>query len=305
MITIDGTPIDIATSVTYSGDSEATAFPVEEGADITDHVRLGQLKIELECVVSDTPIGAIAADPSRGGGGGLSSAVAGVIGVAPTSNGVPSLAYGQTTFDRLVQIRDARKPVVVSTPRGDFENMILSFSVPDDISTSGGLVFTASLVQIKVAENERVTIAVAAEPRGKGKQNRGALTLDPIVIGEWRTPVSWALPTIVFTIKVGQKETKYWEQNPNKVHVATTAAGVHYKADIWTYADGIVNEDGTYTPVSRKTFASAPAFIRHSASFDRGAAGPEVTRDRWNKAYGQRVGAGGAPVNGPLRGNRF
>ena len=55
-ITIDGWPVDLALTEEHSHDSEATQYPVEKGANITDHVRPKPISITFEGIVSASPL---------------------------------------------------------------------------------------------------------------------------------------------------------------------------------------------------------------------------------------------------------
>src|SRR5689334_13044349 len=57
-LTFDGTDcdFDVVTTETVELTATATEKAVEQGADISDHVRPGLTRITLECVTSNTPI---------------------------------------------------------------------------------------------------------------------------------------------------------------------------------------------------------------------------------------------------------
>ncbi len=217
MIRIDGWPIDIAVSESYNLESEATTFPVEQGGDVTDHVRLTPLTITIDCVVSDSPTGAIAADETR---------------LVQLDDGTPS----SDTFAKLVAIRDARQPVTYEGARGTFENMVLSFQVPVSIETSGGLHFTATLKQIEFVSNKRITVRPASTPRAGGKVDRGAIAS--------LSKVGGLKSELVFTIRPGaRKPTWLGGRDPGAIFF-TSAAGNHYRAEQGAIADGYVDATG-------------------------------------------------------------
>lgn len=237
MIFIDDYPIDIAKSETYSFESEVTDFPVEEGANVSDHIRTNPVVITLECVVSNTPIGLIAQDPSR-----QALDFDRDLAVPDAETPVPA----NDAFERLVAIWKARKPVSIDTSRGRFDNMVLSLEFPISLETSGGLVFTATLKQIEIVENRRVTIKQSAVPRGVGKVNKGA-----VAAFDGRGVIA----TLVFTLRKGKwlrapegvTTPPYWVTDPNKVLVLTSPNGdQHYKAENGAYADGTVTNAGKY-----------------------------------------------------------
>lgn len=152
---IDGFPIDAAETQGHAFGAEVTDFPVEIGADVTDNVRLTPLEISLDCTVSDTPIGPIAAlrDP-------LST---------PTDD----------AYARMLAIRAAREPVVVVTTRGRFENMLMSsLTVPVKSDDGRSLRFTATFKEVRFVSNTRTQVRVA-KPRSKKKVDRGPRTAPP------------------------------------------------------------------------------------------------------------------------------
>lgn len=152
---INGYPMDLAISETHGFESEVTEHPVERGADMVDHVRARPIEIRLECIVSDTPIGAIATDPTR----------------LPEGQDAP--LPSEDAYARLLAIRDARQPVPVETSLGTFTSMaLLSLSVPRSRETTGGLFFTVAFRQIVVRENQRVTVRTA-EPNAKRSGRHG------------------------------------------------------------------------------------------------------------------------------------
>ena len=148
--------IDASIRESHTFASELTAHPVEEGADVTDHVRTLPITLTIDGIVSDTPIGAAAvqrANESPLGGEFLPSRDA--------------LAY-------LRGVRLQREPVTVETSLSTYENMVLtSLQVPQDARTGDSLRFTASFQQIEIVRTERAPVAVAT-PRAQSKRNRGA-----------------------------------------------------------------------------------------------------------------------------------
>lgn len=154
MIRINGYPIDLALSEDHAFESEVTEYPVESGADVSDNIRNRPLEITLEGVVSDTPIGAIALDPTR-----------------KLEIGAPSPS--RDAYARIIDIRAAREPVILETSLGKFESMALvSLGIPRDRATGKALKFTVKFRQIEIKKNARTTVRVAV-PNADGKVNGG------------------------------------------------------------------------------------------------------------------------------------
>jgi hypothetical protein len=168
MILIDDYAIDLALDENLTYESEVTENPVEQGADVTDHVRAKQPVLTFEGVVSDTPIGRVSTHESRL-----------AIGTATPS---------QDAFQRLVAIHEAREPVVVTCSFGRFDAMVLtSLSPSKNAASQRSLQFSATFRRIQIVENTRTTVRVAVPNCGK-KQTFG-LSLDRVVKGKqilWR-----------------------------------------------------------------------------------------------------------------------
>ncbi len=148
---IDGYPIDISTGETHTFPAEVTSYPVEKGADTADHVRAKPLKVSLDCIVSDTPIGLITTHSTR------------------TDGSIPS----GTMYQRLLALRDKGDPVVISTSLDVFEDMVLSdLSIPRDAGEPHQLHFKVEFTQFIFVTNNRTTVRVAT-PGGTGHKNLG------------------------------------------------------------------------------------------------------------------------------------
>lgn len=155
MILIDGYEIDVAVTETHGFESEVTEHPVESGADIADHVRARPIVVTLDSVVSDTPIGDLAARRS--------------------TDTLPS----REALARLLAIRDAREPITIETDLRVYDNMVMeSLSIPRSVQTGDALRFSATFKQIQLVTNARTTVPVAI-PRAKKKVDRGNKPTDP------------------------------------------------------------------------------------------------------------------------------
>lgn len=158
MITIDGYLIDVAVREEHGFDNEITEHPVEQGADIVDHVRARPVTLMIEGVVSDTPV----QDAVR----------------AARTAALPS----REALDRLLALRNARLPVSIITSIRAYDNMVIeSLVIPRDATTGDALGFTARFRQIRVVTTERAVVDI---PRAKGKTNRGLVTVGEAQIEE-------------------------------------------------------------------------------------------------------------------------
>jgi hypothetical protein len=155
-ILIAGFEVDAALSETHSFESEVTEHPVENGADIADHVRARPISVQIDCVVSDTPIGTLVSSRS--------------------DTSLPS----SDALAKLMQIRDEREPVTISTALRTYDNMVLqSLSIPVDATTGYALRFSATFTQIQLVTNERTTVRVSL-PRASKKVDLGNKSSEPV-----------------------------------------------------------------------------------------------------------------------------
>lgn len=199
-VLIDGYPIDIARIERHEYSSEVTQRPVEKDGDVTDHVRNNPDVVTLECVVSDTPVGAIAQHETR------------------LRDEVTQEVFGEATplpsddaYKRMLEIHRRRRPVTIVTSRDRFDNMVMKrLGIPCESSTTGGLTFEVEFVQVIIAVNRRVVVPVAV-PRARSKSNLGALTAKDDIVNKqwlWRIsrfpgggPLEARFPWVIVTIK--------------------------------------------------------------------------------------------------------
>lgn len=152
---IDGYPIDVTTSEDHTFDAVVTDYPVEKGSDKSDHIQNKQPVVTMEGVVTDTPLAAMILERLAAG-----DKVPGAQrGTLPS---VDALA-------KLLEVREARQPVTITTSLKTFENMALTqLQLPRMSGEGRALRFSATFRQMDIVENERTTIKVkTAIPTGK------------------------------------------------------------------------------------------------------------------------------------------
>jgi hypothetical protein len=153
LVAIDDFLIDCSLSENHTFDSDVTEYPVESGSNVTDNIRPLPLVVEMECLVSNSPIGPITSTRSLVRGEGDDQALSSPVNDA---------------YDLLQVIREQRKPVTIRTSLRTFENMALkSLSIPRGPALDE-LRFTATFIQIQTVENRR-TIRVST-PTATGKK---------------------------------------------------------------------------------------------------------------------------------------
>lgn len=132
---IDGYVLDCIVSEEVTLDAEVTGYPVERGGTIVDHVRNLPLSIDLELVVSDTPIGEVAAQRRAD--------------VVPSSEA--------RVFLR--RLRSERRPFTFEGTTGSYDLMIFEhLGEPRDNETGDALIIEATLRQIELIEVRREVV---------------------------------------------------------------------------------------------------------------------------------------------------
>jgi hypothetical protein len=203
--------MDLAMSEEFSFPGEATKFPVEQGVEFTDHIRELPDEITLECIVSDTPIGAVATDPSR-------QPVTGPDGTISTA--LPSAE----ALQRMRELKAARQPVRIETTLGVFTSMAfidLSTTINKDKSPGrstpgvtepgaerpatvqpGALFFTAKFRKSVLVTNKRTKVRVRTNLPGAGRVRTITVKrVDVVHTFQWKhgdpPGAAWHIPNLI------------------------------------------------------------------------------------------------------------
>lgn len=171
---INGFEIDAILSEDDSSECDITDHPVEKGVSITDHARLKPKVITLTCLVSDTPVGALAERRA------FATEEPGATGLSSGPNG--DFAASEVARNWLKQLQTDHTLVMVSSEwdRGNgkrgykaYDNMMIqSVSEKTDADTGDSATFQVTLKQIIFVTNDR-TIVQVATPRAKKKVDKG------------------------------------------------------------------------------------------------------------------------------------
>ena len=163
---IGGDPIvlDASVSETHSVSGEVSDHPVETGVDIVDHYRVLPRGLQLEGVVTNSPL-----TVQYPGASLINSAIGLINGdVDPSANAWKEL---QRFFDKAVVLD-------ISTSLENYTNMVLtSLDVTRNSGTTNGLFFTLTAREIKfvdTAEGAAITLPVVTV--GQAKKSAGKAT---------------------------------------------------------------------------------------------------------------------------------
>lgn len=143
--------VDASMRESHEARSEVTKYPIEEGADQTDHVRLLPLSFSMDGVISDSPIGYVGIN-----------AVTGMVETTMSLFGNSSRS--KDAYEALMELRDTREPFDVVTGLRVYSNMILEdFVVNRTARTGQAMHFRARLIQIEVARTVRVAAPMSSD----------------------------------------------------------------------------------------------------------------------------------------------
>lgn len=193
--------IDALESESFGATAEMTSHPVEEGADVTDHVIIKPKTLSIKGKVTMTPFSlassiagastSVAAGIGAGLGGALGNVTKSIGGVAGSAAGGlagKSLAglLGQDgdrvledVVNAFIAIRDSKKLVSIQTGLQLYTDYILeSFRCDRDKSTGGSINVTLEFKELITAASETalVNVPIPKEKKALATQNKGRKT---------------------------------------------------------------------------------------------------------------------------------
>jgi len=153
---------DATISESHRKSNEVTSHPVEAGIDVSDHIRPQPEEIDINGIVSDTPLVYL---PSLR----ATSPIEGDL-TRPTER-------ADAAYKEIQRVMDAGQLVTVVTKLREYEDMaITSFAVDRDASTGNVLNATLSLRQVVTVESQ-----VTAEPIPIASGNSKSKSLGKVV----------------------------------------------------------------------------------------------------------------------------
>lgn len=166
--------LDASISEMHEADADVTEFPVEQGADITDNVRVKPQGLQVEAIISDFHL----SNPNRDGG-----AVTGAFKAGWQSTGkLQDAVDAKTTLAKLEDYHSKGTLIDVETGLKSYRNMVIkSLRTPRDkntaignTKTAGSLRVTIILQTIIVVSSQNVVIKTV--PKGQPVVAKGAKT---------------------------------------------------------------------------------------------------------------------------------
>jgi hypothetical protein len=180
-VRLDVITVDATMQETHTIEADITEHPVEQGANITDHIRPKLKRYTIDGIISNTPIG-----PTGGLTDALHTAAlaAGItLPSFPTSfdsdlvRSAGSTTRAKATFEKLQQLADAGQTITIHTPLADYPNMAIESVtvVREKGLSSGGIRFQMTCKEIRTVEAVKTvtsSLPAAAQPaKDLGTQN--------------------------------------------------------------------------------------------------------------------------------------
>jgi hypothetical protein len=153
VIAFDATPNEL-----HSNEAETTDHPVEEGSDISDHVRKRPRKIELNGLVTNTPIVFLASLRAES---------------PKTDDLLPTDDRVETAYAELKRVQDAGETVDVFTTLEEYEGMMIE-SIPVTRDARRGNMLDCGVVLKELQTAKALSIEVPAPIKAANKAAKNA-----------------------------------------------------------------------------------------------------------------------------------
>lgn len=176
-------PIDCTITRTTNYENEVTMNPVEEGLDVTDHIRAKPITMQIDGVISETPLsiegqkaalttsGASFVNRQLGGfKGGIGEvavgAGAGKLGSKLFQSGGSPAELGRKILENLIVNKQRFR---VAVDKKILDDMVMTrLSIPEDQNNGYSLKFSCTLQQIRVVKGQVVQIERIARSAAHG-----------------------------------------------------------------------------------------------------------------------------------------
>lgn len=181
--------LDATLKENFTATAEPTQHPVENGADVTDHIVIRPNGLSLSGKITETPFAGVA-DLVKAAGATIGSAVGAALGpfgaaAGAVVGGIGGKSLASSIFgssDRVlsavaaefVKLRDARQPVDIQTGLQLYKNYALaSFSCTRDQKTGGSINVDLEFREIIFVASQTTSVAIPKVPGALGALNKG------------------------------------------------------------------------------------------------------------------------------------
>ena len=161
---LDIVTFDATLQETQTFTSEVTEHPVEQGADITDHVRPKPIELRIQGIITETPLddSLIMAAAKAVPGLGLLASSAFTLNSMLSNSGVVRGA-----FNSLRAIRDSGQPITVSTKYRSYSSMVITeLAFTRDQHTGDAMAISLSLREVLTVSSAVTTIQLPTMAQG-------------------------------------------------------------------------------------------------------------------------------------------
>jgi len=150
---------DCSLSEGHTSDSEITDHPVELGGIISDHIRELPEELELNGVVSQTPIAILASLSAKS---------------PVTDDFLPAADRVEAAYSKLRELKKNGDPLTVVTALRNYSNMLIkTIGISRDADTGNILNCTLSLREVKQASALAIDLPIPADVANKAAANAG------------------------------------------------------------------------------------------------------------------------------------
>ena len=171
-VTLDGFQIDCTLSESHSYDAEITEFPVEKGADISDHRHTRPVVLSISGIISDSPLDHSIfkelVELAAGPGALLLDAKAAVENVVAGKARLSSYGY-----EALLSLYNSGQTFSVGTPSRHFSDMLVqSLHIEKSPRSGRALQFSAVLRQVQFVETSTSLVSTPAVLQAKSDRGQ-------------------------------------------------------------------------------------------------------------------------------------
>lgn len=156
---LDTIILDASVTELHESDADVTEFPVEEGSDITDNIRMLPKGLKVEAIITDFSL----AGPS--GAGSKRAHASGFKG------------YAKGTYLTLEDYQEKGTLIDVETGLKSYQNMVIkSLSTPRDAKTGTNAVRTTIILKRIIIAQSQTVVIKQADPKGQPSSPKGPKT---------------------------------------------------------------------------------------------------------------------------------
>lgn len=170
-VTIGVVTLDASISEKHTKSNEVTKHPVETGKDVSDHIRHHGDRIEIEGVISNTPLFFLASLASSGGTGLAGN----LFSASPVRSDTEHVTDRAKRADQAFSAAmDSGELLTVVTSIRTYKNMaMVDYAVTRDKDTGNILSFNIGLEEVVIVSTQTIDVPKTANPANGADQNLG------------------------------------------------------------------------------------------------------------------------------------